>query len=137
MHLCLNRRKLDDDVWTLAFLHLQRCTECVQTPHGNWCYYNTSLSHHYVSSGSASLIEITCFECSKFKFSTRDENKWQNSLHSTRQHSCIKTSLAFKYYPPDNYKETPSVRIIEPRPEKEHANLNIRWQNAWGAEVQI
>ena len=54
---------------------------------------------------TAPLIELTCFMCSKFKFSTTDENKWQNSSHSTGLNSCIKTSRAFKYYPPDNYKE--------------------------------
>lgn len=29
------------------------------------------------------------------------------------------------------------MRIIEPRPEREHANLNIRWQNAMGLKSKI
>lgn len=85
------------------------------------CRGEKSVSRHRVETGAgrtpirltvtclqvftAPLMEITCFECSKFKFSTTDENKWQNSSHSMRLHSCIKTSRAFKYYPPDIYKD--------------------------------
>lgn len=103
IYVCLNRRELDngDTLFTCRGEQSmpRHCTE-TGASRAPVCLTVTCLQVF-----TAPLIEITCLECSKFKFSTTDENKWQNSSHSTRLHSCIKTSRAFKYYPPDNYKE--------------------------------